>query len=92
MARFLVEGYASDPGAGGLHALRRAANRAAAELVDEGIPIGCLSVIYLPEDETCLSVCEAPSADAVREATARASLPADRVVRAEVAEARHESN
>jgi hypothetical protein len=76
---FLVELYVarSDP-----DAVVRGAERtrqAAEELTREGSPVRYVRSIFVPEDETCFFLCEATSADAVREAVRRAAVPFERV-------------
>lgn len=76
---FLAELYVSqsDPGA-----VRRGAERtrlAAEALTREGTPVRYLRSIFVPEDETCFHLCEAGSAEAIREVGRRASLPFERV-------------
>ena len=83
MAEFLVEVYRSR-----VHAETPAAEQAqrardaAEELSREGITVRYLSSIFLPADETCFYLYEAPSADAVRMVALRADLPFARIVEA----------
>ena len=74
MPEFLVELYVAhdDHSAARLHAER--AGRATAELTREGRPVSCVRSIFVPQDETCFLLFEAPSADAVEEAVRRAGL------------------
>ena len=74
MAEYLVELYVAqgDVHAARLHAER--AERAGADLTREGHPVRCLRSIFVPEDETCFLLYEAPSADLVAEAVQRAGL------------------
>ena len=74
MAEYLVELYVAqgDYHAARLHAER--AERAGADLTREGHPVRCLRSIFVPEDETCFLLYEAPSADLVAEAVQRAGL------------------
>jgi Nickel responsive protein SCO4226-like len=65
--------------------VREAAARArlAAEaLALEGWRVRHLHTTFVPEDEVCLHVFEAASAEAVNEAMRRAALAADRIVEA----------
>ena len=55
----------------------------AVEDTPAGVVIKHLRTIVVPEDETLLVLYEAPSADAVRDALARAGIHCDRVTRAE---------
>jgi hypothetical protein len=87
---FVVELYvARDDGAGVEHGAERA-RLAAEELTLEGTPVRYVRSLFVPEDETCFYLYEAPSADAVREAARRAELPFDRVTEA-VADMRGET-
>jgi hypothetical protein len=55
---------------------------AAATLAAEGCRVRHLHTTFVPEDELCLHVFGAVSAEAVHEAMRRAALAADRVVEA----------
>lgn len=74
MAEYLVEFYVakSDHLAAQRHAER--ADRASAELTREGRSVRCVRSIFVPEDETCFLLYEAPSAALVAEALNRAGL------------------
>jgi len=74
MAEYLVELYVAqgDHSTVRLHVER--AERAGVELTREGRPVRCLRSIFVPEDETCFLLYEAPSADLVAEAVRRAGL------------------
>ena len=83
MARYVVELYRPSTGA---ETLRGAADRladSALALTGEGTPVRYLDTIFLPGDETCLHVFEAPCEADVRAVTERAAVEADRVVLAE---------
>lgn len=41
----------------------------------EGVPVRFLRSIFVPEDETCFCLFQAPSSEEVREAAHRAALP-----------------
>lgn len=91
MAEFVVECYVSRAEAG---AVERGAQRiriAAEELTREGTPVRYARTIFLPEDETCFFICEAASADIVRETARRAAVPFERVAEA-VAVSNREEN
>lgn len=60
----------------------RRSRLAAEELTREGMPIRLLRSIFVREDETCLFLYEAVSADAVREVARRAALPYERITEA----------
>lgn len=91
MAEFVVECYVSRTDAGAVERGAERARLAAEELTREGTPVRYLRSIFVPEDETCFFMCEAGSADAVREAARRAALPFERVAEA-VAESNREEN
>ena len=82
MAEFVVECYVSRADAGAVERGAERARLAAEELTREGTPVRYLRSIFVPEDETCFFMCEAASADAVRETARRAALPFERVAEA----------
>jgi hypothetical protein len=77
---FLVETYA--PSAVARADVETRARRAAAELARTGIPVRYVRSIFVPEDEMCLYLFEARSADAVREASEKAGIAPGRIVEA----------
>ena len=79
MAEFLVELYVSRRAAGAFGLETERARLAADQLTAEGTRVRCLRSILVPEDETCLLLYEADSADAVREASLRAGLAFERI-------------
>ncbi len=79
MASFLVEVYAPMRADALARAVARA-RRAASEMSREGTPIRHLRATFIPEDETCFHLFEAPSMEAAGEASRRAGLPFARVV------------
>ena len=91
MAEFVVECYVSRTNAGAVERGTERARNAAEELTREGTPVRYVRSIFLPEDETCFFICEAASADTVREAARRAALPFERVAEA-VAGSNREEN
>jgi hypothetical protein len=82
MAEFLVEFYLSRTDREAAAAGADRARRAAEELTRRGTPVQYLSSIFVPEDETCLHLYEALSADAIREVAQRAELSFERVLEA----------
>jgi hypothetical protein len=82
VTEFLVELYAAKTDAVGVARGADRVGRAAAELTQEGTPVRFVRSIFLPEDETCLLLVEADSAETVREAARRAALVFDRVTAA----------
>jgi Protein of unknown function (DUF4242) len=60
----------------------RRAQTAAEQLAHEGVPIRYIRTTYLPDDETCFHLFEAPTAAAVEEASRRAALGRVRIASA----------
>jgi hypothetical protein len=83
MAEYLLETYVARTDTDAVERGGKLAKAAAEELAHEGTAVRYLGSILVPEDETCFYVYEASSADAVRAAAERASLPAARVLEAE---------
>ena len=82
MAEFLLELYVASDAAASVRDGAEAARAAAAEVTREGAPVRCLRAIFVPDEETCFYLFEAPSAEAVREAAIRAALPVERLAAA----------
>lgn len=82
MSVFLVEAYT--PRGAGLDtaAFATRAHAAAREVSRTAGTVRYLRSIFVPGDETCFHLFEAPSAEAVWEASRRAALSAERVVEA----------
>ena len=68
MAEFVVELYVSRQDAGAVRRTGELARSAAEEQARQGTPIRYVRSVFIPEDETCLLLYEAPSAQVVREA------------------------
>jgi hypothetical protein len=81
---FVAELYVPRGDAGAAARLTELARRA------EGTGVRFVRSIFMPEDETCFLLYEAESADAVRSATSRASLPVERVVLSERIRTHHD--
>ena|SRR5215468_4553299 len=79
---FIVERYLPAVRPGELAAAVERDRRAAAGMTAAGTPIRHLSTIYVPSDESCFSLFDAPSADALREAQERAGIGFERIVEA----------
>jgi Nickel responsive protein SCO4226-like len=75
---FLVEAYT--PVESGLTEVECAASRAAGELSREGTPVRYLRAIFVPADQTCFYLFEAPTAEVAGEASRRASIEYERIV------------
>lgn len=86
MAEFVAELYVARADAAGAARNAEGARRAAEEL-----GVRYVRAIFMPEDETCFLIYEAASAEAVREAVARASLPVARVVASVATDGAHET-
>jgi Nickel responsive protein SCO4226-like len=82
MAEYILELYVSRSDPETVAAGAERARVSAEELTAEGTPVRYVRVIFVPEDETCFFLYQAHSADAVREAAARAGLESDRVTEA----------
>jgi hypothetical protein len=80
MAEFMVECYVSREDGDRVTRVAESARRAVEELNRKGIPVRYLRSIFVPEEETCFFLYEASSADVVREAARRSSLPFEHVV------------
>jgi hypothetical protein len=79
---FLVETYQSRTAVGvGAPAAEKVAS-AADQLAREGTRVRFLHAIFVPEEETCLYLYRARSADAVRRAAQRAGLRCERITEA----------
>jgi hypothetical protein len=77
---YLVELYLPRSCAHEARATGCRARAAAEELSREGVPIRYLRTTFLPDDETCFHLFEAPSSEAVAEASSRARLGRGRIV------------
>jgi Protein of unknown function (DUF4242) len=80
--RFLVESYLPRAGADDRVGIAARARAAADELAREVAHVRYVEAIFVPEDEMCLLVYEADSAELVREAGRRAGIACERVVEA----------
>ena len=82
MGTFVVERYLSEAGSVEVAAAVDRDRRAADAMRAGGIPVRHVSTIYVPSDESCFSLFDAPSADALREAQERAGIGFERIVEA----------
>lgn len=82
MPSYLVETYLTRGHAGEHPALERRARSAAEELTQEGTRVHLERSIYVPEDEICFFVFDAPVAQGAVLAAQRAGLDPVRVVEA----------
>jgi hypothetical protein len=76
LARYTVELSSPEAGWAELQQATERARRIAEEMQLEGTPVRFLRSIFVPEDESCFFLYEGPTADAVRDAAARAELGA----------------
>lgn len=83
MPRYLVETYLARSQAGERDARHERASCAAKDLTREGTPVLLQHSIYVPEDEICFFVFDAPVAHEAALATQRAGLDPLRVVEAD---------
>ncbi len=74
MTQFLVEVFAPRSRARELAAAERRARRAAGRVSRNDNPVRYVRATYVPEDETCFYVFDAPSADVVARVGALAGL------------------
>jgi hypothetical protein len=77
---YLVEVYMPRSHAQQARAAGRRARATAEELSRAGRPVRYVRTTFLPRDETCFHLFEAPSAEPVEEVSRRAQLGAARIV------------
>ena len=82
MPSYLVETYLARGNGDDCHARWRRASSAAEELTSEGTSVRFDHTIYVPEDEICFFVVDAPSSRDAVQAAERAKLEPFRVVEA----------
>ncbi len=82
MAEFLLEFYLSRLDDAAVAPMSAKARIAAEQLTRQGTPVRYLRAIFVPEDETCLFLYEAGSAETVRQAAVLAGLTFERVAEA----------
>jgi hypothetical protein len=82
MPSYLVESYLSRTRANELATTTSRARQAAEAMCGEGIPVRHVRATFLTEDEVCLHLFEAPSAEAAGEASRRAAIAYERIVEA----------
>ena len=80
MTSYLVEAYL--PSSTTLSDVERRAAQAADDVSGHGLTVRLVRTIYIAEDETCFLLFDAGSADAVRQASDRAAIGAQRIVEA----------
>jgi len=82
MPEYLLELYVARADAPAVEQGAARVRRAAEEYSREGTPVRYLRSLFVPDDETCFLIFEAPSAKAVREVARRASLSFEHVAAA----------
>jgi Protein of unknown function (DUF4242) len=82
MSMFLIETYSPRADDAGLRATVARARAAARGLSAEGVRVRWLRTTFVPEDETCFLLFEAPCAEAVGKVSQRASLGSVHIVEA----------
>ena len=82
MKSYVVELQLPAGGADDVAAAGERARIAAEQLTREGTAVRCVRSVYLPEEDTCLLVFEAPTPEAVDRTGRRARLTYDRIVEA----------
>ena len=85
MATFVIESYMSRTGTGELDAAAAKLRAAIAGLPQSAGPVRYLRSMFVPDDEICFHVIEAPSLEAAVEAARLAGMTPERVVTAEAA-------
>lgn len=80
MPSYLVEVYLPRSRAHEARDIGRRARAAAEELAREGVPVRYVRTTFLPDDETCFHLFEAPAPAAVEEVSRRAALGSARIV------------
>jgi hypothetical protein len=82
MPSYLVESYLARTRIGELAATTSLARQAAEAMCAEGISVRHVRSTFLAEDEVCLHLFEAPSAEAAGEVSRRAAIAYDRITEA----------
>jgi hypothetical protein len=82
MATYLVEAHVTKLDGARIRDLAARTRSAAEAMAHHGFPVRYLHSIFVPEDELCFHLLEAPSAEAVRRASERVDFAYERIVRA----------
>ena len=80
MPTYAAERYLPGISPGQVLDVARRVKRSAAQTAAAGTPVRYLQSTFLPSDETCYCLFQAPSKDAVRQANDRAQIPFDRII------------
>lgn len=81
MATFVAERYLA-AGSDEVTLIVEAARRMAREMKAIGVSVRLIHAVHVPSDETCFTLFEAPSVEALGEAHQRAGISFDRIVAA----------
>jgi hypothetical protein len=82
MATYLLEAYVTKLDRAHIRDLAAGARAATEAMARQGFPVRYLHSIFVPEDEACFHLLEAPSAEAVRRASERVDFAYERIVQA----------
>ena len=85
MATFVIESYMSRTGTGELDAAAARLRAAIDGMPESAGRVRYLRSMFVPDDEMCFHVIEAPSQEVAVDAARRAGLTPDRIVMAEAA-------
>jgi uncharacterized protein DUF4242 len=85
VATYVIESYMSRTGTGELDAAAARLRDATAGMPESAGRVRYLRSMFVPDDEICFHVIEAPSQDLAIDAARRAGLTPDRIVMAESA-------
>jgi hypothetical protein len=80
MTKFLVEAYT--PASIEIAEVEARARRAADDLARTGKDVQYVRAIFVPEDEICLHLLDAPTLEAAHDLIRRAGISADRIAKA----------
>lgn len=82
MPSFVVELYVSRKDIDGANGIAARVQPAVEALAREGADVGFVNAVFVPDDETCFVLLEAPTVEDAQAAVTRAGLTADRIAEA----------
>lgn len=82
MSDFVIELYVARTDRAAAERAAGETRRAAEDMAREGTPVRLVRSIFVPEDETCLLLVEAPTGESAREVARRAGVSFERIARA----------